>query len=107
MFELSQVIQSPDFAQAARHPDFPQAFTRTRKLPLPGLIAALLSRRGQSQQVTLDSFFASLGDSALPLRGISDRAFARARDRLYMPALNGLNDLLVRRAVEAGLVPRW
>jgi hypothetical protein len=107
LFELSEVIQSPDFAQAARHPDSPQAFTRSRKLPLPGLIAALLSQRGQSQQVTLDSFFASLCDSALPLRGISDRAFAKARDQLYMPALTGLNDLLVRRADEAGLVPRW
>ena len=72
MFELSEVIQSPDFAQAARDPDFAQAFSRTRKLPLPGLIAALLSQRGQSQQVTLDSFFASLCDSAVPLRGISD-----------------------------------
>lgn len=95
MLELSEVIQSPDFAQAARHPSFPQAFTRTRKLPLPGLIAALLCQRGQSQQVTLDSFFASLCDGAVPLRGISDRAFAKARDQLYMPALSGLNDLLV------------
>jgi len=107
LFDLSEVIQSPDFAQAARHPDFPRAFTRTRKLPLPGLIAALLSERGQSQQVTLDSFFASLCDSAVPLRGISDRAFAKARDQLYLPALSGLNDLLVRRADEAGLIPRW
>lgn len=107
MLEISEVIQSPDFAQAARHPSFPQAFTRTRKLPLPGLIAALLCQRGQSQQVTLDSFFASLCDGAVPLRGISDRAFAKARDQLYMPALSGLNDLLVRRADEAGLIPRW
>lgn len=107
MFELSEIIQSPEFAQSARHPDFPKAFTRSRKLPLPGLIAALLTGRGQSQQVTLDSFFASLCDSALPVRGISDRAFAKARDQLYMPALSGLNDLLVRRADEAGLIPRW
>jgi hypothetical protein len=107
LFELSEIIHSPDFAQAARHPDFPRAFTRTRKLPLPGLIAALLSLRGQSQQVTLDSFFASLFDSAVPLRGISDRAFAKARNQLHMPALRDLNDLLVRRADEAGLVARW
>ena len=69
LFELSEVIQSPDFAQTARHPDFPQAFTRTRKLPLPGLIAAQISQRGQSQQVTLDLFFASLCDTAQPVRG--------------------------------------
>ena len=74
---------------------------------MPGLIAALVCQRGQSQQVTLDSFFASLCDSSMPLRGISDRAFAKARDQLHMPALSALNDLLVRRADEAGLVPRW
>jgi len=107
LFELSEVIHSADFAQTARHPDYPQAFTRSRKLPLPGLIAALLSQRGQSQQVTLDSFFASLCDRAAPLRGISDRGFAKARDRLHMPALSALNDLLVRRADETGLIPRW
>ena len=77
MLELSEVITSADFARTARHPAFPQAFTRCRKLPLPGLIAALLCQRGQSQQVTLDSFFASLCDNAVPLRGISDRAFAK------------------------------
>ena len=105
--ELSEVITSADFARTARHPAFPQAFTRCRKLPLPGLIAALLCQRGQSQQVTLDSFFASLCDNAVPLRGISDRAFAKARLQLHMPALSALNDLLVRRADEMGLIPRW
>jgi hypothetical protein len=107
LHEISEFIHSPEFAQAARHPEFPRAFTRTRKLPLPALIAALLTERGQSQQVTLDSFFASLCDTAIPVRGISDRAFAKARDQLYMPALTGLNDLLVRRADELGFVPRW
>ena len=63
--------------------------------------------RGQSQQISLDSFFASLCDCAQPHRGVSDRAFARARDQLYMPSLVSLNDLLVRRADEAGLVARW
>jgi len=63
--------------------------------------------RGQSQQVTLDSFYASLCDSPLPTRGVSDRAFAKARSHLYMPALTALNDMLVRRADAAGLVPRW
>jgi hypothetical protein len=91
----------------ARHPEHPNAFTRSRKLPLPCLIAALLSMRGQSQQVTLDSFFASLCDSPLPSRGVSDRAFAKARSHLHMPALTALNDMLVERADAAGFVPRW
>ena len=63
--------------------------------------------RGQSQQVTLDSFFASLCDSPLPSRGVSDRAFAKARSHLHMPALTALNDMLVERADAAGFIPRW
>lgn len=105
--DLSKLIRSEEFAQQARHPDHPNAFTRCRKLPLPGLIAALLSMRGQSQQATLDAFFASLRDTALPQRGISDRAFAKARSHLHMPVLEGLNDWLVRRADAAGVVARW
>jgi hypothetical protein len=38
---------------------------------------------------------------------MSDRAFAKARSHLHLPALNSLNELVVRRADEAGLIPRW
>ena len=38
----------------ARSPDHPQAFSRTRKLPLPTLVCALLSFRGASAQSELD-----------------------------------------------------
>lgn len=62
--------------------------------------------RNQSQQAMLDAFFASVGDTAVPVRKVTDRAFATARDHLYMPALTSLNDLVVRRADEAGLVIR-
>ena len=107
MHEFSERIASEDFAALARHPDFPGSFCRTRKLPLPMLIASLLSMRNQSQQAMLDGFFASVRDSSSPLREVSDRAFAKARDRLHLPALVSLNDLVVRRADEAGLVHRW
>jgi len=107
MLELSERIASDEFAQSARHPDFPKAFTRSRKLPLPALIGALLSMRNQSQQAMLDGFFASVCGSVDPLREASDRAFAKARDRLHAPALISLNDLVVRRADEAGLIQRW
>jgi hypothetical protein len=107
MLELSERTASADFAQLARHPDFPHAFTRSRKLPLPALIAALVSMRNHSQQVMLDGFFASVCGSPYPLREISDRAFAQARDRLHQPALVWLNDLVVSRAEEAGFVERW
>ena len=105
--ELSGRIASDDFAQLARHPDFPRAFTRSRKLPLPALIGALLSMRNPSQQTMLDGFFALVCGSESLLRAVSDRAFAKARERLHVPALVGLNDLVVRRADEAGLIARW
>ena len=107
MLELSERIASDEFAQIARHPDHPEAFTRSRKLPLSVLIGALLSMRNQSQQATLDNFFASLRDTVCPKREVSDRAFAKARERLHMPALVWLNDLVVERAEGAGLIERW
>ena len=87
MAELSERIASEEFAQIARHPDFPKAFTRNSKLPLPALIAALLSMRNQSQQAMLDGFFASVHDTATPVRAVTDRAFATARNHLHLPAL--------------------
>jgi len=55
----------------------------------------------------LDGFFAAILDTASPRRELSDRAFAKARDHLHLPALVSLNDLVVRRADEAGLIERW
>jgi hypothetical protein len=76
-------------------------------LPLPALIAALLAMRSQSQQVMLDSFFAGLAGGASLVRGVSDRAFAKARSRLHMPALESLNHWLVDHAESAGRIARW
>ena len=74
---------------------------------MPALIATLLSMRGQSQQVMLDSFFASVCGTDGLHRGITDRGFARARDGLHAPALTALNDFVVQRAEAAGMVLRW
>jgi len=108
---LSELIASDAFAERARHPDFPRAFTRGRKLPLPALIAALLSMRSGSQQALLDTFFSNLcaatGSGAGLNRSVSDRAFAKARSHLHMPALNWLNDWVLDRADAAAMVPRW
>ncbi|MBL5980612.1 IS4 family transposase [Comamonas sp. NyZ500] len=107
MLEFSARVGSEEFAQLARHPDCPRAFMRRRKLPLPELIGALLSMRNQSQQAMLDGFFATVGGSPTPRREVSDRAFAKARDHLHLPALESLNALVVRRCDEAGLISRW
>ena len=71
------------------------------------MIGALMSMRNQSQQAMLDGFFASVCGSPGLIREVSDRAFAKAREHLHLPALNSLNELVVRRADEAGLISRW
>ena len=63
--------------------------------------------RCASQQVMLDSFFGNLAGSADWLRGVSDRGFAKARDRLSWGALARLNEFSVDLADSLGLVPRW
>jgi hypothetical protein len=107
MLEFADRIACDEFAQLARHPDSPNAFTRCRKLPLPALVASLLSMRGQSQQVMLDTFFAAVCGADGLHRGITDRGFARARNCLHAPALTALNDFVVQRAEAAGIVQRW
>ena len=86
MLDLSDTIASDAFAQRARHPDAQGAFSRTRRLPLPALVASLLFMRSSSQQAMLDSFFGSLCTEGALAREVSDRAFAKARSRLHMPA---------------------
>ncbi len=93
-------LYSPAFAESARSPDHPQAFTRTRKLPLPTLIAALLSFRGGSVQSELHTFFAHLGVSD-PSALVSDRALAKARSKLHVPALWALNERLIDTLADA------
>ena len=104
---MAGLIASPEFAARARHPDHPNAFTRQRSLPLPALVAALLTMRGGSQQTLLDGFFGALAGSIQFVRGVSDRAFAQARARLHMPALSWLNDQLLARLQTLAPVSRW
>ena len=104
---MADVIASPEFAKRARHPDHPNAFTRTRSLPLPALVAALLTMRGSSQQSMLDGFFGAVCGTSGFVRGVSDRAFAQARSRLHLPALEWLNAQFVARVDSQGLIPRW
>ena len=63
--------------------------------------------RGQSQQVMLDSFFGSLADDGQWHVGVSDRGFAKARDRLEPGCLSRLNTFVVDRADALGQVARW
>nr|WP_319563683.1 IS4 family transposase [uncultured Rhodoferax sp.] len=55
----------------------------------------------------LDSFFGSLGGDGDLHRGVSDRGFAKARDRLSWNALQRLNSFVVQTADRLGLIARW
>jgi hypothetical protein len=97
LLDFEEVIASDAFAQRARHPDFPQSFTRSRKLPLPALIATLLTMRSGSQQALVDTFFTqvlSATDHGGDLyRGVSDRAFAKARSTSELTGEVGYDDV--------------
>jgi hypothetical protein len=97
--------------ECARHPDFPEAFTRVRKLPLPALVATVLATRAGSQQALLDTCFTNLRAAAdngtALLHAVSDPAFTKSCSQLRMPALGWLNDWVFERAEAAAMVPRW
>ena len=83
------------------------AFTRRRKLPLPTLVALMLTGMRMSIQAELDTFFGHLAGQAQLLRTVSEQAFAQARAKLSLTAIPLLNDWLVARAEQHGFVPRW
>jgi hypothetical protein len=105
--DLAVRLQSSEFLQAARHPEHPAAFSRQRKLPLPTLVALMLTGMRMSIQAELDMFFGHLQGGSLLVRKVSEQAFAQARAKLSLTAIPALNDWLVARAEQYGFVPRW
>ena len=105
--DLAARIRSDEFLLQAAHPDHPGAFTRQRKLPLPTLVALLLSGMRKSVQAELDEFFGHLRNRAQLVRTVSEQAFAQARTKLSWDAIALLNDWLIERAQHDGLVARW
>ncbi|MBK9444544.1 MAG: hypothetical protein IPN53_26065 [Comamonadaceae bacterium] len=63
--------------------------------------------RASSQQVMLDSFFGSLSVDGDWQRGITDRGFAQARDKLSWTCLEHLNTFCGQNRRRVGLGPRW
>lgn len=104
---FSMHLHSPQFLEAARHREHARAFTRERKLPLPALVAVMLSGMRKSIQAELDEFFAHLDQQAQLARHVSAHAFSRARAKLSATALPALNDWLLHQAGAAGLLPTW
>ncbi|OXC77921.1 hypothetical protein [Caballeronia sordidicola] len=58
--DLAAHIQTQQFRHLACDPEHPTAFQRRRKLPLPALIALMLTGMRKSVQTELDEFFAHL-----------------------------------------------
>jgi hypothetical protein len=104
---FSEYLHSSHFLASARHTSFPNAFSRDRKLPLPALIALLLSGMRKNIQAELDEFFVHLEQQAQLARHVSERAFFSARAKLAATAIPALNTWLVEHADASGFVPRW
>ena len=104
---FSLFLHSPQFRDLARHADAGNAFVRRRKLPLPALVAVMLSGMRKSVQTELDEFFAHVKQQAQLVHHVSEQAFAKARAKLSTTAIPALNDWLVARADADGFVPRW
>ncbi|WP_229443646.1 hypothetical protein [Massilia psychrophila] len=96
---------STEFLHDARHSDHPTAFTRCRKLPLPTLVAIMLT--GMSIQAELDTFFAHLRQQAQLVHEVSEQALSQARAKLPLTAIPRLKDWLIARAEQDRFVPRW
>jgi len=65
---------------------------------------------GDNMQSELDSFFAHKGgecSGAGLLRHVTDRALAKARSQLHVPALWALNAQLIQGIQDQGLVSLW
>lgn len=105
--EFAAHLESPQFHAQARHTDYPNAFCRRRKLPLPSLMAAMLGGMRKSVRTELDEFFGHLEQQAQLVHHVCERAYSRARAKLAATAIPALNDWLMARADAAGLVPRW
>ena len=105
--DLAVRLHSAEFLSHAAHPDHPTAFTRQRKLPLPALVALMLSGMRKSIQSELDEFFAHLNNRAQLARTVSEQAFAQARAKLSLTAIPLLNNWLIERAQHYGFVRRW
>lgn len=104
---LAEYLRSDHFLQIARHTEFPRALSHERKLPLPALVATLVSGLCKSVQAELDEFFGHLQQQAALVRHFSAQAYAQARAKLHADALPTLNDHLLSLIEQAGGVPRW
>lgn len=98
---------SAEFLLDACHPDHPNAFSRSRKLPLATLVAVMLTGMRMSIQAELDTFFAHLSQQAQLVHEVSEQAFSQARAKLSLTAIPLLNDWLIARAGQDHFVARW
>jgi len=98
--DLFTHLQSSEFLATAPHPLHPTAFTHQRKLPLPALVALLLTGMRKNVQGELDEFFAHLRQQSQLVHQVSAQAFAQARARLSVAASTRINHAYVFTALK-------
>lgn len=105
---FAEHLKSDEFRDAARHAEYPTAFTRRGgKLPLPSLIALMITGMRMSVRAELFQFFSNLTQQAQLTHLVSEQAFAQARAKLSGAAIPLLNDWFIKEVDAAGLIPRW
>src|SRR5260370_36804680 len=89
--DLAAHMQTDQFRQLACDPEHPTAFQRRRKLPLPPLIALMLTGMRKSVQTELDEFFGHLQQQAQLLRQGCGQAFPKAPSKISPTARPALH----------------
>ena len=95
---LSDFLYSPQLRDVACRADASNAFVGRRELPLPSLVAVMLSGMRKSVQMVLDEFFVRVKGQVQFIHRVSAQAFAKVRAKLPTMAIPALNDWLVARA---------
>lgn len=101
---FSTCLHSSQFRDLARHVDFPNAFIRDRKQPLPALLALFLSGMRKSIQAERRRFPATGSGDLYHQRWRIEEAFKRLKHRLNLEYVSGLSQLEAMQYFAAKIV---
>ncbi len=101
--DLARTLHDPDFI--AQHRASPTAFTRTRRLGFPVVVAVLLGAFQSGLTRLLDEFFHALTGTLA--RHVTKSAFSQARQKLKASVFEALNERLLAWLAQHQPDPRW
>src|SRR5689334_20230651 len=93
--DLSVHLQSSEFRDRACHADHANAFIRHRKLPLPSLVAVMLSGMRKSCRPNSTRYPAAAFGDLYHQRWRIEEAFKRLKHKLNLEHISGLSQLAV------------